>query len=73
MADKRCENGHFIDESWDICPYCPQDMSGPEIPVVRPQPIELRTAGPAATAVPVSRATLDAVVPERPRATAPGG
>ena len=23
MADKRCENGHFIDESWDLCPYCP--------------------------------------------------
>lgn len=23
MADKRCENGHFIDENWDICPYCP--------------------------------------------------
>lgn len=25
MADKRCKNGHFIDESWDICPYCPPD------------------------------------------------
>lgn len=36
MADKRCENGHFIDESWDICPYCPQEGSEPEIPVVRP-------------------------------------
>ena len=23
MPDKRCENGHFIDELWDICPYCP--------------------------------------------------
>lgn len=36
MADKRCDNGHFIDESWDICPYCPQDNSEPEIPIVRP-------------------------------------
>jgi hypothetical protein len=36
VADKRCENGHFIDESWDICPYCPQDASEPEIPIVRP-------------------------------------
>jgi FHA domain len=37
VADKRCENGHFIDESWDLCPYCPQDESeAPEIPVVRP-------------------------------------
>jgi len=37
VADKRCENGHFIDESWDLCPYCPQDQSEPEIPVVRPR------------------------------------
>ena len=40
MADKRCDNGHFIDESWDICPYCPQDQSEPEIPVVRPRAVE---------------------------------
>ena len=25
MADKRCVNGHYIDESWDLCPYCPQE------------------------------------------------
>jgi hypothetical protein len=36
VADKRCDNGHFIDESWDICPYCPQETSEPEIAVVRP-------------------------------------
>ena len=36
MADKRCDNGHFIDESWDICPYCPQEASEPDIAVVRP-------------------------------------
>ena len=36
VADKRCDNGHFIDESWDICPYCPQEASEPEIAVVRP-------------------------------------
>ncbi len=40
MADKRCDNGHFIDESWDICPYCPQDVSEPKIPVVRPRALE---------------------------------
>lgn len=39
MADKRCENGHFIDESWDICPYCPPDKQTVE-PVVRPRPAE---------------------------------
>ena len=38
MADKRCENGHFIDESWDLCPYCPAESAEPEapVPVVRP-------------------------------------
>ena len=36
MADKRCENGHFIDESWDLCPYCPADSGESEIPIVRP-------------------------------------
>ena len=36
MADKRCENGHFIDESWDLCPYCPADAEEPELPIVRP-------------------------------------
>jgi hypothetical protein len=36
VADKRCDNGHFIDETWDLCPYCPQDVSEPEVSVVRP-------------------------------------
>ena len=36
MADKRCENGHFIDESWDLCPYCPAEDNEPGIPIVRP-------------------------------------
>lgn len=48
MADKRCDNGHFIDESWDICPYCPQDQSEPEIPVVRPRAAEMHAAAPPA-------------------------
>jgi len=37
VADKRCENGHFIDESWDLCPYCPaEDAEQAEVPIVRP-------------------------------------
>ena len=48
MADKRCENGHFIDESWDLCPYCPAEEGEPEIPVVRPSRFgEARTVPPA--------------------------
>ena len=36
MADKRCENGHFIDEAWDLCPYCPAEQPESDIPIVRP-------------------------------------
>ena len=35
MAEKRCRNGHLIDVSWDLCPYCPPEKV--EIPVVRPR------------------------------------
>jgi FHA domain len=57
VADKRCDNGHFIDESWDLCPYCPQESAEPEISVVRParmqpeRPLPLPPRPPA-TAVP---------------------
>ncbi len=37
MADKRCENGHFIDASWDICPYCPPESAAQEPEVVKPR------------------------------------
>ncbi|HEX3582539.1 MAG TPA: FHA domain-containing protein [Thermoanaerobaculia bacterium] len=53
MADKRCENGHFIDESWDLCPYCPQDAADADVPIVRParvQEAQPRTAVPSAPA-----------------------
>jgi hypothetical protein len=51
VADKRCDNGHFIDESWDICPYCPNDAAEPEIPVVRPRAVEAAPAPSTASAV----------------------
>ncbi|HJQ37578.1 MAG TPA: FHA domain-containing protein [Thermoanaerobaculia bacterium] len=58
MADKRCENGHFIDESWDICPYCPQEVSEPEIAVVRPTRVpESAAAVPVSVPVPIRAAT----------------
>lgn len=41
MADKRCKNGHFIDEAWDICPYCPPvkgaPAEGPKTARIEPQ------------------------------------
>ena len=52
MADKRCENGHFIDESWDICPYCPQDLSEPAVPVVRPRAVDFPTAPVTSPSIP---------------------
>lgn len=38
MPDKQCENGHLIDESWDLCPYCPQ-MARDQLSVVRPRTV----------------------------------
>lgn len=70
MADKRCDNGHFIDESWDLCPYCPQDESEPEIPVVRPRAVE---PSPARAAAPVAAAVAgeSPARAHRPTASAP--
>lgn len=79
MADKRCDNGHFIDESWDICPYCPQDASEPEIPVVRPRAVEMpipSAAPPQPQPQPLTRAAAAVAAPsagvEPRRGTAPG-
>jgi len=55
VADKRCDNGHFIDESWDICPYCPNDSAEPEIPVIRPRAVEAAPAPAAAAREPALR------------------
>lgn len=87
MADKRCENGHFIDESWDLCPYCPQDNSEPEIPIVRPSrlsfaqgprpvpapaPAPVPAPAPGPVAVPApAPASADASLPRRPTIDAP--
>ena len=65
MADKRCENGHFIDESWDLCPYCPAESGEQDIPVVRPA----RAVPPAGPAV--ERSQPVTAVPPAPRREAP--
>ena len=73
MADKRCDNGHFIDEAWDICPYCPAEHpSDSEIAVVRPSRASVAQAEPPRAAAvapppvtkPVSR--REAVASEPP-------
>ena len=66
VADKRCENGHFIDESWDLCPYCPAESSEQEIPVIRPA----RAVAPVdAPLPPRSSITATPVIPRRDAAT----
>ncbi|HEU4521528.1 MAG TPA: FHA domain-containing protein [Thermoanaerobaculia bacterium] len=61
VADKRCENGHFIDEAWDICPYCPAEHpSDPDIPIVRPT----RSVAPQVEA-PRTATAVPPVVPRR--------
>lgn len=34
--DKNCVNGHVIDETWDLCPYCPSSRGEGSMSVVRP-------------------------------------
>ena len=70
MADKRCDNGHFIDESWDLCPYCPQDASEPEIPIVRPRAVEPLPAS-AASSPPNADAGLKPAPPLRATSSGP--
>ena len=55
VADKRCDNGHFIDEAWDICPYCPVESSTGEgeIPIVRPSRAATPSIEQPRTAVPM--------------------
>jgi FHA domain-containing protein len=81
VADKRCENGHFIDESWDLCPYCPADNSEAEIPIVRPSrfqqeamrpvPAPVPAAGPAAVPAAIPMATRDQMPTLTPPPAAP--
>lgn len=78
MADKRCENGHFIDESWDLCPYCPADNSEPDIPVVRParvsvpEPVSQPQARPVGLASPLPPPpAVTGNVPSGPRIVPP--
>lgn len=73
MADKRCENGHFIDEAWDICPYCPAERpSEPEIPVVRPtRAIAVEQPPRVATAVPPAVPRREPAPPQRDPAPPP--
>jgi hypothetical protein len=67
VADKRCENGHFIDESWDICPYCPAENAESEVPIVRPSRFGAQEQRPAPPEPPQRRSTgaVPAVVPRR--------
>lgn len=71
MADKRCDNGHFIDETWDICPYCPVEAVEQPVAVVQPRTAEVpRPARPAA-APPKPAAAQPAAGARREPVTAP--
>jgi hypothetical protein len=63
VADKRCENGHFIDESWDLCPYCPAEQAEAEIPVVRPTRFASDAGGSPPTAPGPGPRAIPAPVP----------
>lgn len=70
MADKRCGNGHFIDGSWDICPYCPQEESDADMSVVRPRQTPHARPLPPAIVRPERDAVAVAVQPAIERTAA---
>lgn len=70
LGDKRCVNGHVIDELWDLCPYCPSVEQQ-----VRPRPgaqqsgrsVLSRGASPAAAgSLPQIEAPQHTVLAPRP-------
>ena len=66
MADKRCDNGHFIDEAWDICPYCP--AAPVNLPIARPT----RSTEPDSRPVVSSMPSPAAAAQRRDPMTSPG-
>jgi hypothetical protein len=70
VADKRCDNGHFIDEAWDICPYCPADASEPHVQAARPRAMDPVTT-PMTAPVTIARSNPAANAPANPPAPSP--
>jgi hypothetical protein len=72
MPDKQCENGHFIDEAWDICPYCPPQRKGPRSAGGTVSPVVPgRSEFPRAPAAPAAIAQI-ARTSALPKAGSPG-
>ena len=67
VADKRCNNGHFIDEAWDICPYCPAEGTGAGQDAAVPRP---RVSAVPATEPEMPR-PVTATMPAPPRREVP--
>jgi hypothetical protein len=65
VADKRCSNGHLIDATWDICPYCPPDRAA-DVAVVRPARHPVSPPKPAAPQSRSEAASAAAVAPPPP-------
>lgn len=51
VADKRCQNGHVIDEVWDLCPYCPSDPRSASPSVAASSRSPASSSSPASSAV----------------------
>lgn len=69
MPEKQCSNGHTIDASWDLCPYCPVIEKPPSFSVVRPRTVN-EPFDQSAPAAPVAEPPVVLpVVPSRPEPT----
>lgn len=62
VPDKRCPNGHTIDAAWDLCPFCPPEVSTGKIAVVRPRGADV--AAPRAVAEPAAPPPIPRTSPQ---------
>lgn len=71
MPEKRCENGHVIDASWDLCPYCPPERKRGDVAVVRPaRPAARIEPAPASEVAPPARPSIAPAPPPPERTVA---
>lgn len=68
MAEKQCINGHTIDASWDLCPFCPVIESPPAFSVVRPRTLAVPLEPPAPAQSPAPSAAQSSAPAPAPTA-----
>ena len=65
MSTKLCQNGHVMDATWDLCPYCPDPSRMGARPAVPPTRVSVAAADPAPAAPPPMPVPMPAPAPKK--------